>query len=258
MFKEEVIDYDDELNDSQAFIICLTDLKLTKHYIKREREEEETKKQFYNESAKKYFLNALLKLILNVLKQNDDNSDSYSFKFQNGNQDKTSNIKDFILNCPLFNRERIENSKWEKNDSNSNEMTTTSKIVLYNDLINEIDNDPDVNDNDDSNCIDEKLILFKRPMVSNDENEIENESDSNLVNQNTDSDNKRKVIHLNSNNIRISSLTSFLQEIIGILFTNTEKIENEINDIINEMESILKTPSYLILFGRIHAKNDQY
>ena len=53
-------------------------------------------------------------------------------------------------------------------------------------------------------------------------------------------------------------MTSFLQEIIGILFTNTEKIEKEINEIIDEMESILKTPPYLILFGRIHAQNDQY
>ena len=86
--------HDELLEISKKFIICFTNLKLAEYYFSLNSLDE----------SKKYFCKSFIKLEMN----------SYKFRFQINN-DKIKNIfsylKEFILNCPLFNFMNIESKE---------------------------------------------------------------------------------------------------------------------------------------------------
>lgn len=79
--------YDERLEISKTFIICLANLKLTKHYCSTSD----------YAKAKQYFIKSFAKIISNDVNLN------YQFKFNADKDDVSQYLKNFIFNFPKFN-----------------------------------------------------------------------------------------------------------------------------------------------------------
>ncbi|KAK8847752.1 hypothetical protein M9Y10_018781 [Tritrichomonas musculus] len=95
MFRN-MVSFDNRLEYSKAFIICYTNLKLSKYYLEKSNIED----------AKKYFNRSVSKLNID----NENISHPFQFVINNeNNENPFSYLKIFILNFPLFNLQKQPN-----------------------------------------------------------------------------------------------------------------------------------------------------
>ena len=241
--------YDERLEVSKTFIICLANLKLTKHYCSTSD----------YAKAKQYFIKSFAKIISN------DANLNYQFKFNADKDDVSHYLKNFIFNFPKFNF--INQQKlFEDLEINDIQLTanTDSKfkyqLTKTNDQV--IPNAYSLAD-----IIEEKQIhnnkyfeMFKKNHFADfdkNNNIKAKEIQKNIQHLNT--------IFLNVNENRPDNHQDQINDIKepGNLFdkmiqheeTKISFIES-LNDLIQTMNKVLHMPPYQILFGRIYT--DKY
>ncbi|KAK8899320.1 hypothetical protein M9Y10_001633 [Tritrichomonas musculus] len=213
---------DKQLEISKKFIICLTNLKLTKFYFSNEN---------LNES-KKYFIRTFAKF----------ESSSYKFHFRFVNE-KAKNpflyLKAFIFNFPSFNliNQPYLNLNIKDDIKNLfhlsfNDHKEVAKIRQK--------------ENNLKDSTDEEYLIKQK------ENNFNLDIDSSYFNQSIQK----------SKELQLSRFDDYIFENTSQLFDFSMKKENlksylisEIIDIIHTMETILYTPPYSILFGRINQES---
>ena len=213
--------HDKRLERSKTFIICLTNLKLTEFYF--------GEKNF--EKSRNFFIKSFSKL-------NKSTKDTkYQFKLKATNFDDIfTYLKYYILCFPLFNLANQMNinsalknliyseeskfySQEEKNGTNN--LTSSNLLEDYNQSIDYIKHNK---------------YFEKYKSSKEDEDEIEC-----LINE-KDEINSGDEIYFDN----LGDLFDFI-----IKSENSQKFIININKIIKMMESIIYTPPYNILFGRI-------
>ncbi|KAK8838320.1 hypothetical protein M9Y10_035743 [Tritrichomonas musculus] len=227
------------LNISMLFILCLANLKLTKYYFLLSNFDE----------SKKYFRKSFIKYTT------IEKDFSYSFVFE-FNETSVHNpflyLKDFILNFPLFDL---------KNQSN-----------LSPEIKKQIKSIPKQNDNDNNRKSTE--FFRKEENISDDEKETTKRdgSDEKLNKKLKENETKKNfypffdIDHFGNDNDPLfdqDSSNLYKDEIVfrdpDQLFdflVQNKKFQSifidEINEIIQTMETITYTPPYPILFGRLN------
>ncbi|KAK8889305.1 hypothetical protein M9Y10_034051 [Tritrichomonas musculus] len=241
--------YDERLEVSKTFIVCLANLKLTKHYCSTSD----------YAKAKQYFIKSFAKIISN------DANLNYQFKFNADKDDVSYYLKNFIFNFPKFNF--INQQKlFEDLEINDIQLTanTDSKFKFQLTKTNDkmIPNAYSLAD-----IIEEKQIrnnkyfeMFKKNHFADfdkNNNIKAKEIQKNIQHLNT--------IFLNVNESRQGNHQDQINDIKepGDLFdkmiqheeTKISFIES-LNDLIQTMSKVLHMPPYQILFGRIYT--DKY
>lgn len=234
---------DERLEASKSFIICYTNLILTRYYYSTEK----------NKSIK-FFLNSLFRPLFRLLFGLQNNSYSFSFLTQkSGTKSIFLNLKDFIINNPLYKLSEIQNNSqfgWQKNEKNLNEIelfiseNEIKENLTHSKKNRQIYNLKEINDNINS--------YFNYQFMN------DFESIFNFMNI----QNKFELINIQSNNdFEIYSIKSkqnnsecFLKfpKNLGEIILNTFNcLIINVDEIVDEMKKILFKPPYSILFGRI-------
>ena len=185
---------------------------------------------------------AIISLLLTLLFQNDNKS--YSFEFHE--KFILSDLKDFIFNYPLFdlyNENKPSSWKIYKLASNKNSKIKRVHIIKLQDLQKKTHN---YNFDNDKNLTDD-IFYHNAIQMLNDMNLkiIENEDQQIFYFMNQ--------IHFISNDENNCYL-QFFDNLDQFFFNDLNNFKNIIDSIIKEMCSILFTPPYLILFGRIRTR----
>lgn len=134
--------FDKRLQVSKTLIICLANLKLTKHFFLQSNYEE----------AKKYFIKAFAKLVI------DNKKMIYKFKFKIKSEitkDFFHYLKDHIFNFPLFNLANLPDIKIDHNNTSDEDNTLCERKIFdfnkennnFNYLKNHISKEKDLNYN---------------------------------------------------------------------------------------------------------------
>ncbi|KAK8883474.1 hypothetical protein M9Y10_042566 [Tritrichomonas musculus] len=207
--------YDKRLEISKTFIISFTNLKLVHYFLQKSDLTE----------AKKYFIRAFSKLIQNT----EDLTYSFKYKFVNdGKNNHSSYLKFFFLNFPLFNLRKQPNinSILNQIEKELNQTFSNDEIIIESEtpsknFIEKIELlDFAIKEN-----VNEKMKLNKRIVIQNETKSPQKE----LV-----FDNPNDFFEFRTQNKEFKN--NFIKEI---------------NDLIQLIDSILYTPPYSILFGRI-------
>ncbi|KAK8897482.1 hypothetical protein M9Y10_015436 [Tritrichomonas musculus] len=210
----------------------------------------------------KMFIIALFKPMFFLLFQSDYHSYSFQFLYQKVQEKKyLINVKDFIINFPLL---RIKSSRYgwqaKKEDSackrliirldvkeeklKDNFLTNEKNNIISNDISNDNEFDPFINDSSFHQKIDEIL---------------------NEINQ----DNRFQITSLNAieNETQISFEFKFAYDdvvrclqfpkcIFSLLFQDLVRLKQMAEEICIDMKNALYKPNYPILFGRFKQNND--
>ena len=251
------IHFDERLEISKTFIICLTNLKLTDYYLSISDYEE----------SRKYFIKSFSKI---HLKNEDIN---YNFRFHLNrceSQNIFSYLKSFILLFPLFN---LKNQPYQTIQDYINELHLKLPDFQEEMNINELSKEDEIISNKTNQ---NELIIKSDPQIEKSMITINNFK---LIELNNKMDQMKYEV---SNKIesdifefcspieRINTNESKSEGII--LFTKADDLFdyviqddnikhifiNEIRSIIHSMETILYTPPYPILFGRINTVKPIY
>lgn len=230
-----IIIYDEKLDLSKIFIIFLTNLKITQFYLSNNNEL----------NAKKYFIKAIFSSLFSLLLQSDNQS--YSFQFNN--KSLLSDLKDFIFNYPLFDiSHQIKLNAPSKWKTYSFSLDDNSKIRMVN-----------INCVNENHFNDQLLKKNKQKILPDVENEIyinEIKMISQKYNfrliENTQQNYSSFIqFHLISDENNIEYYLQHFININEIFFYDIKELKKIIDDLIEEMNSILFKKPYTILFGRI-------
>ena len=229
--------FDERLEISKTFVICLANLKLARYYLM----------ESDNEKSRKYFIKSLTKIHLETESQN------YQFRFQfNKNESKNifSYLKTFILFYPLFN---LENQPFQEIQD------------FINDLRLELNNEKSLKDDfkkyETNESMHKKVFQFDdliKQFQYEDMNEIikKEKNDISDYHQLTNFDfNEQEEIIIESKLIFYDP-----GELFDFVFENDEYKKEfivEISKIIETMEKILYMPPYPILLGRLNANRQK-
>lgn len=216
VFKGDVI-HDERLEISKILIVCFTNLKLTQYYLQQQR----------INNARDYFIKAIFQPLFRLLYLLDDESYTFLFKYKIKNRKIIfSNLKDFIFKFPLFNFSNGNvNSEtgWIKNKKGTNEIILESQYIVQ---------------------------KYK-------ENK-EFQETIKYIFDNMNKKNKFTLLLLSQNEIRIKSKNEEIERCLYfsnflyyMIFEDIEQIKEEIDDVIDQLKTILFEPPYPILFGRM-------
>ena len=238
--------YDERLEISKTFIMCLTNLKLAVYYLSESK---------YDES-KKYFIKAYEKLYLKT-----ENNSIYKFHLIiKKDKNFLSYLKSFILLYPLFN---LKNQPYQNIKNYLNELNLNVNVndLLTNELqdskiSNEV-NEKFKNQKEEVNTL--KMNNFNLKEFKNKIDNYESNKPNKIDNYESNKPNKIDVIHKSKyvENIIFTDpgeLFDFVIENEKLL----EKFINEIRNTISSMETILFMKPYPILFGRINMNNPKF
>ena len=278
MFRNQPITDDERLNISKIFLTCFANLKLAQYYLNEESE-------INIETAKHYLMKSMFQPLFRLLFLSTCNSYSFSLKYiyQKG-KIKISNLIDFYLNFPLFkpnNSNCNSSSEWRISDTQTKEKKST--ISIQNKEHEDFDYSNFINANEDKNNKEKykekaynkkyfeeyKNMHFKNPdfnfypnsgEINNQNTEFQGYIENILQNmkdldeeQDTKFDRKANmnIFSLISKNDEIKRMLKCTNSLYENLFGNIEEYKYDIENIIQNMKSIIYTPPYCILFGRI-------
>ncbi|KAK8857623.1 hypothetical protein M9Y10_016029 [Tritrichomonas musculus] len=233
IFHNKCFDSDKRLEISKTFIICYTNLRLTNYFLLQNNIDE----------AKNYFGKVLSKLHSN---HNNNSQNCFQFCFVKNDPKKFfSVLKKIILCFPLFNLSNQPNL-------NHHEQMKIENFNLESDNLNKLE--PNQISIETNNEIIQKIKIkdnFK-------ENYKNNTSDKSFKSKNIDGiENNKRTPLLDREKLKDDEKVVFrdLSELF-YFFISCDEYKNlfieSINKIINIMKSILYTPPYNILFGRIN------
>lgn len=248
IFQNKIIN-DERLNISKLFIFCFINLKLTRYYLLNGQ----------LTYAQLYFIDALTEPLCGLLAYSQYHSYSFQFQMMKNEENKSfSNIKDFFLNFPLFNLEkRDSSSSWNLHELHQNDNPQINITLIRNENI--VSNEIDINimPNLSQDEIDKIGKTVPKGLIESSIRNIltcfdfQNMTELNNTNDFSNNDENQNKIEITSDEDNSIKSLIYPKNIDEIILFNDNYIIEEITDIINQMDEILFTPPYSILFGRI-------
>lgn len=239
--------HDKRLEISKKFIICLTNLKLTQYFLNE---------HIFDESEK-YFMKAIKML---------DSDNFYQYKYQKVKEENCfSYIKTFILSFPSFNLDNQPNinlkdmkliTKADKSDEFFlNEPANKEEEDKTNDNLS-INQSDDSDEKDNNANTKDKIVkkLFSKINDNiNDIKKLEKIQDKEILE--SEEDVKEDLEDLEKE--KKEENEDYFFDIIIKDKDLKESFIKEIDDVINIMQTIIYTPPYSILFGRMNIEKSK-
>ena len=237
---------DERLEISKTFILCYTNLKLSLYHIKQEI-------QFNEKKSNEYFLYSMLLSLFVLLLNSKQKSYAFNFRTITKNGQKIiAGLKELLINNPLYfpnNQNEVLNQsnlnvKWDSKDPIS-----VNHIQIFLNVIEEekIDNFL-VKNIQKKKCEKNSNLRFKEALMNvfnylNNKNQYEyiKENDHDEFNETFSFKYDEKIFDI-----------IYPKNLCKLFINKYIELKDNIVEIIDEMNKILFTPPYKILFGRIN------
>lgn len=236
---KEVVD--DRIEISQLFINCYTYLKLIRHILANE--------LYLNDQIKvnDYMIKIIFRLVFKLL----CNTNGKYFEFLIKHQ---FNLKDFIFQFPLFGLETISQNNSKNEWKTINTLLNSNKITLKN--IDDRNEDfyfpshqkkkiESNNESDQNYCLFGENIIDRLEKICKDMNQQKNIT---FMSRN-EGDNI--IVKFIFENEKIQRILEFSKNVIENIFMHIYYHQKEILDLILEMDKVIYSKPYKILFCRM-------
>lgn len=248
IFRNQITD-DRRLEISKSYITSFTNFKLFHYY-----------KQIDVKLSYDFLLNALFRPIFKLLFMMKSKSFTFVFETTQINDALiVTNLKDFILNFPLFliNNSKNSSTCWSIQENQANENVEISLLAHIN---NRKENSKKNDEKKKKSTDDDQKTIFNTQLIEEKIRDIfgymNKQNQYQIISTCLENNCIKFLIQTKRNNV--TRELKIHKDLININFNSINNL-NDINEVIEKMGKILFEPPYLILFGRIeiHKRIDK-